>query len=295
MSSLRNAVKRITHKERSQPTNRQHLGILEKKKDYKIRSKDYHRKQDALTSLRRKAAMRNPDEFYFGMKNSEVKDGHHRKTEAAKAKLWEKEIGHDTVKIMKSQDLSYVRMQLLKDQKKVERMQAGLQYLGDNPSTIEGDGGDDVAETKKGKHTVFVGSREKAQNFDIAEHFGTIPEFAGRSFNRLRKETLLKIGNNADGYYDDDDDSDEEKQVLTEKQRKKQERMAKKQARALSKARSSAYAEMEARNRRIELLKNAESHLVTEKVVASKGRKRKIKGEEGGKPAVYKFRRKRAR
>ena len=52
---------------------------------------------------------------------------------------------------------------------------------------------------------------------------------------------------------------------------------------------------MEARTKRIDLMKNAEAHLITEKIVTSKGRKRKIKPAENGKPAVYKFRKKRAR
>jgi hypothetical protein len=37
----------------------------------------------------------------------------------------------------------------------------------------------------------------------------------------------------------------------------------------------------------------AEAHLVTEKLVASRGRKRKIREAENGKPAQYKWRRKR--
>jgi len=289
MSSLRNAVKRVTHKERSQPKNRAHLGILEKKKDYKVRAVDYHKKQDVLTSLRRKAAGRNPDEFYFGMNKSEIKDGKHRKIEQAKQKERIAEIGHDAVKLMKSQDLSYVRMQTMKDMRKIERMQSSLQYLGDNPTTI-GDS-DDIVD-KKRKHTVFVNSRSKAENFDVVEHFDTVPELAGRSFNRPRKETLLKIGGNADGYYDD---SDGEQRQLSEKELTKRNNLAKRQARIVSKARASAYAELEARTKRVEALKNAEAHLVTEKIVGSKGRKRKIKEGENGKPALYKFRRMRAR
>lgn len=289
MSSLRNAVKRVTHKERSQPKNRAHLGILEKKKDYKQRAVDYHKKQDVLTSLRRKAAGRNPDEFYFGMNKSEIHEGKHRKIEQAKQKERIAEIGHDAVKLMKSQDLSYVRMQTMKDMRKIERMQSSLQYLGDNPTTI-GDS-DDIVD-KKRKHTVFVNSRSKAENFDVVEHFDTVPELAGRSFNRPRKETLLKIGGNADGYYDD---SDGEQRQLSEKELTKRNNLAKRQARVVSKARASAYAELEARTKRVEALKNAEAHLVTEKIVASKGRKRKIKEGENGKPAVYKFRRMRAR
>lgn len=297
MSSLRNAVKRITHKERSQPTKRAHLGILEKKKDYKKRSQDYHRKQDVLTNLRRKAANRNPDEFYFGMNNSEVHQGRHRKLENAKMKERMDEIGHDAVQIMKTQDLSYIRMQTLKDQKKVERMQASLQFLGDNPNARPGYDEDDFGHEsakKKRKHTVFVDNVDKAKNFDIADHFDTVPELAGRSFNRPRKETLLKMGNNDDGYYDEDDDSDEKRRVPTEEEIKQQKRIAKKQAKKLAKARSSAYLEMEARIKRVEQLKNAEAHLVTEKLMNSKGRKRKIKESANGKPAVYKFRRKRA-
>mmetsp|Transcript_32033 Transcript_32033/g.37350 ORF Transcript_32033/g.37350 Transcript_32033/m.37350 type:complete len:306 (-) Transcript_32033:213-1130(-) len=305
MSSLRNAVKRITHKERSQPTKRQHLGLLEKKKDYKVRAKDYHQKQNVLTSLRRKAAQRNPDEFYFGMKNSTVRNGKHRLNEEAKAKLREDEIGADAVKLMKSQDLTYVRMQTMKDAKKIERLQASLHYLG---SQGGGDHSDDYENERDSnikhqrKHTVFVENQEQAKNFDVATHFDTLPELAGRAFNRPRKETLLKLHNEKyvqleydDEYYGDDDAQKLQNSIKTEKVLKKQHKLEKLQARKLSKARSSAYAEMEARKKRLVHLKNAEAHLQTEKILASKGRKRKIQGEDNGKPAIYKFRKKRAK
>lgn len=284
MSSLRNAVKRITHKERSQPRARAHLGILQKKKDYKKRANDYHRKQDLLNSLRRKASMRNPDEFYFGMNKSEIKDGKHNLLQEEKDKRRMDEIGHDAVRVMKDQDLSYIRMHTLKDQKKVEKMRANLQYICPDDDNEN----DEMGRTSgKRKHTIFVESQDEAENFDVANHFQTIPEFAGRTFNRLRKETLLKMGNN--------DNENGKKSVKSRKELKREEILRKKQARTLSKARSSAYAELEARKKRINALKVAEAHLVTEKIVASKGRKRKIKGEMDGKPAVYKFRRKRAR
>ncbi len=301
MSSLRNAVKRITHKERSQPTNRQHLGLLEKKKDYRIRSQDYHRKEDELTRLRKKASERNPDEFYFGMNRSEIKNGKHRKINKFANEDREKEIGPEAVKLMKSQDLNYVRMQTLKDMRKVERLQASLHYLGDNPTTSTdiGLGGDELEtmDKKSRKHTVFVDDRDKAKTFNVAQHFDTLPELANRTFNRPRKETLIKIINDNSGTneVEYDENGEECKYVPTEKQLHKQQKLQKIQARKVAKARSTAYAEMEARQKRIELLKNTEAHLVVEKIVASKGRKRKIKEAENGKPAIYKFRRKRAR
>jgi len=67
MSSLRNSLHRRNHKERSQLSHRQRFGILEKHKDYVLRARDYHSKQDRIKRLQQKAAERNKDEFYFGM------------------------------------------------------------------------------------------------------------------------------------------------------------------------------------------------------------------------------------
>lgn len=71
-SSLRNALHRRNHKERAQLVGRSRLGLLEKKKDYVQRAKDYHSKQDRIHRLQEKAAMRNKDEFYFSMINSKT-------------------------------------------------------------------------------------------------------------------------------------------------------------------------------------------------------------------------------
>jgi U3 small nucleolar RNA-associated protein 11 len=78
MSSLRNAAKRVTHKERGQPAARRRLGFLEKHKDYVVRARDFQKKKKFLTKLRTKGENRNPDEFYFNMHKSKVVDGKHR-------------------------------------------------------------------------------------------------------------------------------------------------------------------------------------------------------------------------
>jgi U3 small nucleolar RNA-associated protein 11 len=72
-TSLRNVVQRRNHKERGQLASREKLGLLEKKKDYLQRAKDYHGKQKRLKALREKALFRNPDEFYYKMINTQTK------------------------------------------------------------------------------------------------------------------------------------------------------------------------------------------------------------------------------
>lgn len=283
MSSLRNAVKRVTHKERAQPRARAHLGILEKKKDYKQRAVDFHRKEDRVNNMRKRASMRNPDEFYFGMHKTQVVDGKHKKTQQARQAQFDAEIGADTIRLMKDQDLSYIRMQKQKDVKKIESLRSNLHFLDQSDES-----------TRKRTHTVFVDSREEAESFDVAKHFDTLPELAGRSFNRPRVKDLEQ-GMLEDSDEDDEDDDDEKEEVEkpTAADLQQEEKQARKIAKKLMKARESSYKEMQERTNRAKKLERAEAHLVTEKLVAGKGRKRKIAAAENGKPAQYKWRRKR--
>jgi len=75
--SLRNSLHRRNHKERGQLAHRRKLGHLEKKKDYILRAKDYHTKQNRIKRLKVKAADKNQDEFYFGMVNERTKVSAH--------------------------------------------------------------------------------------------------------------------------------------------------------------------------------------------------------------------------
>uniref|UniRef100_A0A4W5MMP8 Probable U3 small nucleolar RNA-associated protein 11 n=1 Tax=Hucho hucho TaxID=62062 RepID=A0A4W5MMP8_9TELE len=71
---------------------------------YKLRADDYHKKQSTLAALRKKALDKNPDEFYFNMVSSQLKDGVHV---ANKAKGTEEENTEEQRKVMRTQDIRY--------------------------------------------------------------------------------------------------------------------------------------------------------------------------------------------
>ncbi|GAA5823535.1 hypothetical protein JCM11251_000670 [Rhodosporidiobolus azoricus] len=114
------------HRERSQPLHRQKLGLLEKHADYVKRARDFHSKEDRIQKLREKAAMRNKDEFYFGMIRSRTKGGVHMQSRGNEA------LPTDLVKVLKTQDAGYIRSQATMEQGRVERLQQQLDALVDN-------------------------------------------------------------------------------------------------------------------------------------------------------------------
>ncbi|KAL5519258.1 hypothetical protein ACEPAH_941 [Sanghuangporus vaninii] len=125
MSSLRNSLHRRSHKERSQPSHRARLGLLEKHKDYVLRARDYHSKQDRINRLKQKAADRNKDEFYFSMNRQRTQGGVHVQDRGNEA------LPVDFVKILKTQDENYIRTMRAAGLKKIEKLKAQLTELAD--------------------------------------------------------------------------------------------------------------------------------------------------------------------
>ncbi|KAL8622227.1 hypothetical protein ACOMHN_043750 [Nucella lapillus] len=110
------------HRERPQPADRAHLGPLERKKDYVERARDHHKKRDKLKVLRRKAAERNPDEFYFNMVSSEKEDGVHQ---AKQTEIRDEE----QEMLQRGRDIRYVATKLTMERKKIEKLKATLGFL----------------------------------------------------------------------------------------------------------------------------------------------------------------------
>ncbi|ESO89318.1 hypothetical protein LOTGIDRAFT_183370 [Lottia gigantea] len=162
------------HRERSQLESRKWLGPLEKKKDYKKRAQEQHRKDATIKYLRRKAENRNPDEYYFNMVKTRKVDGQHQAKESE-----EPEFTDTQVKIMESQDINYVNLMRSKELKKIEKLKSSLHVI-------------DSSQEPQNKHIIFVDSKKEAKNFDAAQHFDTHPSLMKRVYNRPTSKMLAQ-------------------------------------------------------------------------------------------------------
>ncbi|XP_058799482.1 probable U3 small nucleolar RNA-associated protein 11 [Phymastichus coffea] len=176
MSSWKKAAKSTqkTHRERHQPESRQHLGLLEKKKDYTARAKDYNEKQATLKLLRKRALNKNPDEFYFHMINSKTVKGIHREIEK------DENYTEDQIKLMETQDIKYIAYKRNIETKKVEKLHSNLHMI-------------DAANEVKNQHIFFVDDDEDAKNFDLAAKLNTHPALLNRRTNRPKLDALKKM------------------------------------------------------------------------------------------------------
>lgn len=167
MAKLVHNVQKKQHRERGQLTSRKKYGLLEKKKDYQLRARDYHSKQATLKVLKSKAKERNPDEYYHGMVSKKTDDRgflvSERDTEV---------LSTDQVKLLKTQDAAYIKTLRSQELQKIGKLEKTLQFKA------------------QGSHTVFVDSVKQKQAFDASAHFGTDKNLMSSRENRLRVEQL---------------------------------------------------------------------------------------------------------
>ncbi|WPH00606.1 Hypothetical protein R9X50_00343600 [Acrodontium crateriforme] len=122
MSSMRNAVQRRNHKERAQPLERAKWGLLEKHKDYSKRAADHNNKKRKLRALQEKASERNEDEFAFGMMSASSVGGIKRAKRGTENSGGSEGVLKDSVvRLMKTQDVGYLRTVLQRTRKERER------------------------------------------------------------------------------------------------------------------------------------------------------------------------------
>lgn len=150
-------------------------GFLERKKDYKVRAKEFNRREGVLTKLRQKALDKNPNEFYFHMKRSKLVDGVHYDTRND-----DEELAPEEMKLMQSQDLNYINYKRAIDAKKIEKLQSELHFI-------------DSVDKPKNKHIFFVDNEKEKQRFNFAEKMKVDSELLDMGFNMANPSSLGSV------------------------------------------------------------------------------------------------------
>lgn len=156
------------HRERAQPANRARLGLLEKKKDYVLRARDFQSKKKRLHAMKVKAAYKNSDEFYFGMIKSRVD----KATGKVRQEAEHEKLSGEVIKLMKSQDLKHIQEMIRTNEAKLENFKAEHAIvIGKRFNT----------KNVKGKHVKFIEDDEELADMILdTENAETVDE-KGRS------------------------------------------------------------------------------------------------------------------
>jgi U3 small nucleolar RNA-associated protein 11 len=164
-TKMKNYVPRRTYRERGQLERRQHLGILEKNKDFKVRATDYKNKEAIIKNLSLKAQLRNPDEYYHKMNRMKKHDdsgeaqfdrkplNKMEKTNQAKAR-----------KIEENQNIALVNMKREIEKKKAERLGNNLHLIDFQKQNTHITFVNNLKEIKKENETIKISDIENPES-----------------------------------------------------------------------------------------------------------------------------------
>lgn len=255
---LKHVVHRRVHKERAQPAARKRLGHLEKHKDYVKRAKDYHKKEDAIQKLHRKAYFKNEDEFSFGMLSRHQKNGRLR----SKAEhLTEPEL-----QLVDSQDARYIGMREQMDRKECERIKNRLHFLGSakpKQHLLFVDEEDNAADATNGGVALSGAAptrRRKLKDLGVLTHPGADPALLRRRLGGPLRALELEPG-----------------------------ALNPSAAIELSHEARASYRELLQRQERLKRLTNVREELELRRHMRTKGRRTKVADAADGKPASFRW------
>jgi len=207
--------------------------------------------------LKKKASERNPDEFYFKMKNSQVQDSKHKE-------LKNGSIDIDTLKHFKTQDQGYLNYKKSFEMKKIEKMRENLHFI------------DTIASHESGparkNHKIFVSNANELSSFDPEQHFHTPTEMLSRSCNRSSIENIQQLADKPTSSISIQD------------------------IKRVNSSISSQYTELKQRIKRLKKIDAAVGAVSLQRNLMGKGSKRKIEVDgPNGKTALFKWKRERLR
>ncbi|KAK0630097.1 small-subunit processome [Bombardia bombarda] len=274
MSSLRNSVQRRSHRERAQPLERARLGLLEKKSDYQKRAKDYGKKKTVLKSLRAKAADRNEDEFYFGMMSragagSRLTRGKSF-TGTVDGDRGNKAMDVDMVRLLKTQDLGYLRTMRNVTAKEVKALRERFFLAGGTEGMLaEDEDSDDDEDDDDDDMPAGRQRRETAKKIVFCDGLEERQEAVKRLAGPTEDDVMSDDG---DG---DDDNDDEQKTKEAERKARNLERLQQRLRNANKKLKALATAEYELEMQQAKMAKTATSGGITKTGRRIKIRERK--------------------
>ncbi|KAL2199872.1 small-subunit processome [Corynascus similis CBS 632.67] len=264
MSSLRNSIQRRSHRERAQPLERARLGLLEKKKDYQKRAKDYNKKKAVLKSLRQKAADRNEDEFYFGMMSRKGPGAAITRgkgfTGTVDGDRGNRAMDVDTVRLLKTQDLGYVRTMRNVAAKELRELEERFVLAGGTEAADEEDDGSDEDD--------YMGPSSSAPQKPKKVVFFDETEEREQALERARDE-------NQDEVMDDLEDEDDQKAAEAAKKAQNLEKLRRRLRAARKKLKTLQDAEYELELQKAKMAKTATSGGITKSGKRIKVRERK--------------------